>query len=274
MGGRAVSSVLLEFQNSLEVGRDWQVTGSIFRMRSKARRGLGDRESELERGGLRVLPSWPLSDLQEAPEGQPSQSGPFSRDSAPVGPPSGVQQLAEDVDSQRSEDGAARSLSPASRPPSGLLPERWAFLEPPRLYPIPSSQQPVWLVLSAPLQGGETEVGKASGPVAPSTGQWEGGTWSQNRGKEARPSKAWRNAGRRRGLPPPPQMLGGLAPRPPASHISHGPPLVTSRLSVGSFGCRSRIGTVCVQIAALALPALCMSSGKLFNLSGPPRPHL
>ena len=137
VGGRAVSSVLLEFQNSLEVGRDWQVTGSIFRMRSKARRGLGDRESELERGGLRVLPSWPLSDLQEAPEGQPSQSGPFSRDSTPVGPPSGVQQLAEDVDSQRSEDGAARSLSPTSRPPSGLLPERWAFLEPP--VPCPAS---------------------------------------------------------------------------------------------------------------------------------------
>ena len=36
-------------------------------MRSKARRGLGDGESELERGGLRALPSWPLSDLPRGP---------------------------------------------------------------------------------------------------------------------------------------------------------------------------------------------------------------
>lgn len=77
------SSVLLEFQNSLEVGRDWQITGSIFRMRSKARRGLGEGESELERGGLRTPPSWPLLDLREAPGGRPSQPGTFSRDSAP-----------------------------------------------------------------------------------------------------------------------------------------------------------------------------------------------
>lgn len=125
-------------------------------------------------------PPGPCQTSQEAPEGQPSQPGPFSRDSAPVGPLSRVQQLAKDRDLHRSKDGAARSLSPASRLPSRLLPECWTFLEPPRLYPIPSSRQPAWLVLSAPLQGGETEVGMASGSVAPSTGQWEGGAWSQN----------------------------------------------------------------------------------------------
>ena len=86
MTGRGVamqgSSVLLEFQNSLEVGSDCQVTRSVFRMRNKAQRGLGEGESELERGGLHTLPSWPLLDLREAPGG-PSQPGPFSRGSAP-----------------------------------------------------------------------------------------------------------------------------------------------------------------------------------------------
>lgn len=76
MGGRAVSSVLLEFQNSLEVGRDWQATGSTFRMRSKARRGLGDRESEPERGGLRVLPPGPCWTSKRPQKGSQVSLGP------------------------------------------------------------------------------------------------------------------------------------------------------------------------------------------------------
>lgn len=53
---------------------------------------------------------------------------------------------------------------------------------------------------------------QASGGWDLEPGPWEGGA----------PSKAWRNAGRRRG-PAPPRRCSELAPRPPASHISHGP---------------------------------------------------
>lgn len=126
---------------------------------------------------------------------------------------------------------------------------------------------------SRPLQGGESEVGKAGGSVAPSTGQWEGRDWSQNPWEGGAPRAKPGGMQGGGGPAPTPQRLG-LPPRPPASHLSHGPPLVTAPTSVGGFGCCSRIGTVCAHIAALALPTLCMSSGKLLKLSGPPRPHL
>ena len=56
---------------------------------------------------------------------------------------------------------------------------------------------------SRPLQGGETEVGKAGGSVAPSTGQWEGWDWSQNPWEGGAPRAKPAECREGAGLPPP-----------------------------------------------------------------------
>ena len=214
---------------------------------------------------------------------------------APVGPPRGPRRAAKSAWAlqQRQRSSRAAVQAPTISRGQGFAQEQgWGGSEPqPRLeaakrapartLDFPGACTPV----SDPI----LTTASLAGALVPASGrrnrggdgQWLSG--AQHRpvggwglepepvGRRRAPSKAGRNAGRGRGLPPPPQML---APRPPASHLSHGPPLVTTPLSVGGFGCCSRIGTVCVQITALALPALCMSSGKLLNLSGLPRPHL
>lgn len=176
------------------------------------------------------------------------------------------------MDSHRSEDGAAQSLSPASRPPSGLLPEPWAFLEPPRLYPIPSSQQPAWQVLSARFREENPRWGRPVAQWRPAQASGRVGTGARTRGKEVCPEQS-RAECRGAGLPPP--RRGSGSHRALQLHTFPTAPLSSPpTTSVGGFGCCSRIGTVCTHIAALALPTLCMSSGKLLKLSGPPRPHL
>ena len=164
---------------------------------------------------------------------------------APVGPPRGPRRAAKSAWAlqQRQRSSRAAVQGPTISRGQGFAQEQgWGGSEPqPRLeaakrapartLDFPGASTPVSdpILTTASLAGA---LGPASGRRnRGGDGQWLSG--AQHRpvggwglepepvGRRRAPSKAGRNAGRGRGLPPPPQML---APRPPASHLSHGPP--------------------------------------------------